>query len=289
MPQKHSPFLSSSWLDNCGTGGFVFEDTCCLYKTSMRGIPALFTPPWALDCGLNLQSNNGEKYSAFIAALSTRPEPYLTVDLPPCSDNPQNGLSTAIVKQFTSSDFRLQWRHTRILDIPAKLPSNRRKQVNRAEREGISCEVVGDWKNVHALHDASRNRKDIANDSLQLGKLLKAISSEDYSFAIEATDPDGICIASGGFVMVSSRRCLYSFGGQIRGPLSAIASVAMLSFAMEVAAKKGAVEFDFGGSADPGVDSFYKEFGAVSVPKPRLIRTSWWLTPILKVIRPDLN
>ena len=289
MPQTHSPFLSSSWLDNCGTGGFVFEDTCCLYKTSMRGIPALFTPPWALDCGLNLQSNNAESYTAFITELSTRPEPYLTVDLPPCDDDPKKGLSTAIIKQFTPSEFRLQWRHTRILELPAKLPSNRRKQVNRAEREGISCEIVSDWGNVHELHDASRNRKDIENNSKQLGKLLNAISSADYSFAIDATDSNCNCIASGGFVMLDSRRCIYSFGGQKRGPLSAIASVAMLSFAMEVAIEKGAWEFDFGGSSDPGVDRFYKEFGAVSVPKPRLIRTAWWLTPILKVIRPDLN
>ena len=288
MPHKQSPFISNSWLENCGSGGFVFENFCGLYKTNLKGIPALFTPPWALDCGLSLDSNNGEHYTTFIEALSKRRESYITVDLPPCSDDSSKGLSTAIVKQYTPSDFRVQWRHTRILNIPTKLPANRRKQVNKAERELISCELTENWSNVSLLHDESRNRKDLSIDSKQLKNLLDSISAQSYSFAIEAKNAEGECIASGGFVLTSPNRCVYAFGGQKRGPNSAVATVAMLNYAMIVAEKKGAQEFDFGGSSDPGVDRFYKEFGALSVPKPRLIRTSWWLNPILKVIRPDL-
>lgn len=288
MPVQQSPFISNSWLENCGSGGFVFSKVCGLFKTNLKGIPALFTPPWALDCGLSLESNSAEQYTSFIKALGKRKEPYITVDLPPCSDDLSKGLSTAVIKQYTPTDFRVQWRHTRILDIPTKLPANRRKQVNKAERELISCELTEDWSNIILLHDESRNRKDLSIDSNQLKTLLNAISGESYSFALEAKNADGECIASGGFIMASSYRCIYAFGGQKRGPNSAIATVAMLNYAMTVAEQKGATEFDFGGSTDPGVDRFYKEFGAVSVPKPRLIRTSWWLTQILKIIRPDL-
>ena len=288
MPDVQSPFLSSSWLDSCGTGGFVFNNQCGLYKTSLKGVSAIFTPPWALDCGLTLKANDGVHYSSFIEALKTRPEFYLTVDLPPCSDDLAKGVSTAIIKQYTPADFRIQWRHTRILDLPATLPSNRRKQVKKAEREGVSCEVVSNWSNVKLLHNESRSRKELENDNNQLDKLLTSIANEDYSFAIEAHNNEGHCIASGGFVMTRTNKCVYSFGGQKRGPLSAVASVAMLAFAMEVAFEKGAVEFDMGGSIDPGVDRFYKEFGAKRVAKPRLIRTAWWLSPILKLIRPDL-
>ena len=287
MPLEQSPFSSSSWLENCGPGGFVFNKTSGLVKTTIKGIPALFTPNWALDCGLVLNNYSGDEYSLFVEEINKRSEPYITIDLPPCSD--EFGLSTAIVKQRTPSNIRVQWRHTRILELPSQLPSNRRKQVKRAEREMISCEEVKNWNNVHILHDESRNRKDIKNDSDQLGKLLNSIASEDFSFAVEAKSPEGECIASGGFILLPNNRCLYAFGGQKRGPLSAIASVAMLTEAMEIAKSKGARWFDFGGSTDPGVDRFYKEFGAKNIPKPRLIKISWWLRPILKFLRPDLN
>ncbi len=287
MSDKKNPFISSSWLDNCSSGGFVFNDICGLSKSSLKGVPVVITPPWALDCGLQCTNYNGDNYSKFIESLNTRPEPLLVIDLPPCSEDTAISVNTAVVKQNTPSNFRVQWKHTRILDLPATLPSNRRKQVNKAQREGISCELVSDWSNVHRLHDHSRNRKDLANNSSQLGKLLNAISSESYSFAIEAKDSSGDCIASGGFV-IDNNRCIYSFGGQKRGALSAIATVARLHFAMEVALTKGAEKFDFGGSSDPGVDRFYKEFGAHQIPKARLVRSSWWLTPILKILRPDL-
>ena len=88
--------------------------------------------------------------------------------------------------------------------------------------------------------------------------------------------------------MLDSNTCLYAFGGQIRGPQSAIASVAMLAKAMDIAIEKGANIFDFGGSEDPGVDRFYKEFGAKRVKKARLIYVVWWLKPIIRFIRPDL-
>ena len=289
MSDIQSPFLSNSWLENCGTGGFVFNEKCALYKTSLKGVSAIFTPPWALDCGLTLKLNDGAHYSSFIEELKNRPEKYLTVDLPPCSNDLAKGLNTALVKQYTPSDFRIQWRHTRISSLPATLPSNRRKQVKKAEREGISCEVVSDWKNVKLLHEESRNRKDLESNIEQLETLLDGISKEDFTFAIEALNKDGECLASGGFVLTNTNRCIYSFGGQKRGPLSAVSTVAMLAFAMEVAQEKGALEFDFGGSTDPGVDRFYKEFGAKRIPKPRLIRTAWWLSPILKVLRPDLS
>ena len=104
-----------------------------------------------------------------------------------------------------------------------------------------------------------------------------------------ARDKDGNTIASGGFIMTSHDTCLYAFGGATRGAHSGIATVAMINSAMEEAVKRGASKFDFGGSSDAGVDRFYKEFGAARVSKARLIRSTWWLKPILKILRQDLS
>lgn len=220
--------------------------------------------------------------------LKSLTEPLRVIDLPPCSED-EGGLSTAEIKQITSSDYRIQWRHTRRLRLPYEARQNRRKQIARAKREGITCEIVSDWRRVAELHEQSRNRKDIEHNGEQLEKLLAAIAKEDFAFAVEAKDDQGTCIASGGMIMVGPETCLYAFGGQIRGPHSAIASVAMLDFAMNEANARGAEVFDFGGSSDPGVDRFYKEFGAENVPRARLVYAAWWLKPVLRVMRPDLS
>lgn len=281
MGKYTHPYLSRAWSDNCGALSYLDLKSCALARINLRGINAAITPPWALDCGFE-----GD-YLELLEDLKSLTEPIRVIDLPPCSDG-LGGLSSAEIKQLTPADYRIQWRHTRRLLLPYEAIQNRRKQVARAQREGIKCEIVSDWVLVAELHDESRNRKDIEHDSKKLKKLLSAISKEEFAFAVEARDSEGVCIASGGMIMVTPEICLYAFGGQIRGPHSAIASVAMLNLAMHEAHKRGATTFDFGGSSDPGVDRFYKEFGAESVPRARLVHTAWWLKPILKVVRPDL-
>ena len=83
MPLEQSPFCSSSWLENCGPGGFVFHNSCGLVKTTIKGIPALFTPNWAVDCGLVLNNYSGDEYSVFVEEINKRSEHYITIDLPP--------------------------------------------------------------------------------------------------------------------------------------------------------------------------------------------------------------
>ena len=288
-PEYSHPFLSPSWLDYCGASYTIFKTetgVSALSRFSIRGLRVLATPPWALDCGLTCEISTKD-YIALTSNWISRSETLKIIDLPPLSDN--CSLTNACIKANTPSDFNIQWRHTRQLHLESSLPSNRRKQVKRAEREGITCSLTSNWSNVLSLHNESRIRKDISSDSFQLSKLLKSVSSMDNSFAIEAVNSDGRCIAAGGFVFVNKDTCLYSFGGQTRSKLSGIASVAMLSSAMKEALSQGASILDFGGSSDPGVDRFYKEFGAYRVSRARLIYASWWLRPFLRYLRPDLT
>jgi len=285
-----SPFQSEAWLDNCGADcSLIFKSSrdkgdCAVARISLRGIHTLITPPWALDCGF---TGGIKTYCELNEFWASQPEHIKIIDIPPCSDSDKR-LTSFAIKNNTSSRFRIQWRHTRQIDLAKKLPSNRSKQVRRATKENIDCRLVENWNRVSTLHKESRIRKDISLNLEQLDKLLAAISQENYSFAVEAVNENGNCIASGGFIILDPNTCLYAFGGQKRGPQSAIASVAMLAKAMDIAKEKGATIFDFGGSEDPGVDRFYKEFGAERVKKARLIYVVWWLKPILRFIRPDL-
>lgn len=288
-PEYPHPFLSPSWLNFCGASYTIFEtrtSVSALSRFSMRGIQVLATPLWALDCGLSCQIST-EEYIALTSNWIARSETLKIIDLPPLPEN--SSLTKASIKVNTPRSFKIQWKHTRQILLDTPLPNNRRKQVKRAEREGITCHLSKDWSNVLSLHHESRIRKEIHSDSFQLSTLLNSVSTMKTSFAVEAVDADGKCIAAGGFVIVNEDTCLYSFGGQSRSKISGIASVAMLSFAMEEARSHGVTTLDFGGSADPGVDRFYKEFGAARVARARLIYASWWLRPFLRFIRPDLG
>ena len=288
-PEYQHPFLSPSWLNFCGASYTIFEtatSVSALSRFPMRGIQVLATPPWALDCGLSSETPTKE-YVALTSNWSARSEALKIIDLPPLPEN--SSLTKASLKVNTPRSFKIQWKHTRQILLDTPLPNNRRKQVNRAKREGITCHLSNDWSNVISLHNESRIRKEIHSDSFQLSTLLNSVSKMTSSFAIEALDANGKCIAAGGFVYVNAATCLYSFGGQSRSKISGIASVAMLSFAMEEARTHGVTTFDFGGSADPGVDRFYKEFGAARVARARLVYASWWLRPFLRFIRPDLT
>ncbi|PCJ80445.1 MAG: hypothetical protein COA49_08205 [Bacteroidetes bacterium] len=290
--QTH-PFLSPSWLNNCGTPYSVFEvgtTKVALSRFTSKGVKILATPPWALDCGLS-PSCSKEEYKALVKSWIDRNESLKIIDLPPSGK--ESEISADWIKHNTPKGFRIQWKHTRQIHFSGdlddvKLPSNREKQIRRASREGIVCTTVDSWSEVISLHQESRERKGILTNYDKLEKLLTSISSEEYCFAIEARNNDGECIASGGFIMVNRSTCLYSFGGQKRSKLSGFASVALLAHAINEARSRGASIFDFGGSSDPGVDIFYKEFGAESIPKARLIQIRWWLKPFVRFMRPDL-
>ncbi len=280
-----NPFLSSAWLGHCGLEHSVYHfnnTSAALSRFSMkglRGVKILATPPWALDCGLSIDCPSSD-FESLTNTWLQEPEAIKIIDLPP------SDLNSSLVKNHTPSGFKIQWRHTRQLDLNTPLPSTRRKQIKRADKAGITCKIVKCWAGVAKLHAESRSRKNINSNNTQLAKLLEAISHEPFSFAVEATNSDGKCIASGGFIFVSPDICLYSFGGQIRSQHSGIASVSMLSFAMTHALENGATTFDFGGSSDPGVDRFYKEFDAKTVAKARLISVAWWLRPFIKLLSP---
>ena len=85
--------------------------------------------------------------------------------------------------------------------------------------------------------------------------------------------------------------CIYGFGGQFRGGTpgeSSRATVLLIATAMRHAANHKATHFDFGGSADPGVDRFYAEFGAEKKDKVKLVRIRWPWRWLMRQRRPDL-
>jgi len=242
-------------------------------RMRVRGMPALVTAPWALHVG---------RGSVELQAWAAAPEPWVVVDAPPLLPVPD---SLPAGGWF----FR---RHTRMLEVlpggaAASLPATRRKQVNRAVRLGLQVERGVPWEEVLRLHSGARHRKGLPAEEAALRRLLAALSRSPWFHTWGVRDEAGNWSAA--VVCLQEReRWVYAFGGATRGEHSGLATVALLAAAIDAAAVSGARWFDFGGSADPGVDRFYTEFGAQAVPKWRWVRSAAWALPWMRWWRPDL-
>ena len=243
------------------------------------GIRALTTPPWAQDIG-------HADHNAVQGLLNKPAAPLQVLDLP-------------AGQSWSAGLPRGAWtleRHTRQVRIGdgdpiESWPATRRKQLRRVEREGFAAEPTKEVEDILMLHQAARKRKGIKSDGPALERLLDALFEEPDSHAWVVRHTDGRALASGLFHGDGQDRCIYGFGGQLRMDepgVSSRATVLLIAAAMRHAAKNGASTFDFGGSADPGVDRFYAEFGAEKVDKVRIVQSAWWLKPALRFIRPDL-
>lgn len=247
-----------------------------LERGRMQGLPALTTPMWALEVpGLTPR------------AVTNLPSAAVTV-----LDFAPRQLDERGFDALLAAGWSLQPRHTRWLSLPAfdraQLPKQRRKQLRLAESQDWQMSKINDVEVLAALHNASRVRKGIANNTEKLGKLLHQLSSTDHLTTWGVQDASGTWIAGCGF-LPERGRLIYAFGGASgHSKASAAAVVWLLVVAMEQAAAAGYATFDFGGSMDPGVDRFYKEFGGEKVPKWRAVRVARWARPWIRLRRPDL-
>ena len=269
---------SASWAAglkaSCERGAFG-----CLQRLRVQGMRALVTPQWALDAGTPGAHWEVEHEEAVEAAMLRTRARLAVVDLPA-------GMAKSHHLPQTG---HFQERHTRKAPLAAALPANRRKQVRRALRAGLTFEEDGaDLDRLVKLHQGARERKSIPSDGTALHRLLERLLDEPGALLHFVLDATGQRIAGGVFLQTQPGTVLYAFGGADRSEVSGLATVLLLARSMECAATRGATEFDFGGSQDPGVDRFYAEFGGERIPKWRYVRTapgwSWWW----KWRRPDL-
>lgn len=266
-------YTHPSWLGPSGELWSEASASLAVQRSLLQGVvPILHTPAWALHVGL---AGLPADQTALCERAFTDPAWVKVLDFgskPPSCRPPAH--------------WSVVTRHTRQRPLPSNdvrswLPATRRKQCARFEREGgtVSCEPgAGNvWNEVVRLHTASRERKALNARHDALSELVGRLAHEPWTYAVVAQDADGTVLASGGFVQVSEKVVVYAFGGQSRSRESGRASVAMLAEAMRVAFERGARTFDFGGSLDPGVDQFYREFGATVVPTWRWVHAPWWL------------
>lgn len=273
----HSWYCDERWTAAAGQRALKdFMPKSNLIESSVQGVPAWITAPWALHAGIQSPSEMLQLKSH----LDNSAPPLVVIDLP-------------VGLECSWENWMIQQRHSRILNLSTsssaieQFPKNRKKQLRKFNEFGLQIQSVDDPERILKLHQLARNRKGIKSDSNQLKRLLEVLLSTPFQSAYAVVDRGGQDVANGVFLH-HEHETVYAFGGQKFSELSAVATVYLISRGIEVAEELKHTRFDFGGSLDVGVDQFYKEFGAVKVDKLRLVRCNKWIKPFLKWSRPDL-
>lgn len=247
---------SSAWLEGMAAPA-VDGPFGRLQRARIQGLSALVTPSWALDCGAEAAVWTAEEETKVIEAMRSARTQIAVYDLPA-------GMPLA-------TDAFQGWfleRHTRMANLALPLPKHRIKQARKAKGLGLHVEFGHrNTAQMVKLHQLARSRKSIPSDGEALTKLLVRLAEEPGAEQAFVLDASGRPVAGGMFLTTQPDRLLYAFGGAERNAHSGLATVLLLVEAMQRAANQGKSYFDFGGSQDPGVDQFYREFGGEKVTK----------------------
>ena len=272
-PQPTSWYADDGWIEALGTESI--SSSFQFMAARVKGVPAWITPSWALETHIE-----ASKLRDFCAELEASSTPLVVCDLPP-------GL-----RGTWGASWLVQARHTRWLEadeagnFPTR-PKHRIKQARKGKERGLRIEATKDLDALLALHQNTRERKSIASDAGQLRMLLAWVVASEHQSTYVVKDETGTAIASATFLH-NAGRTIYAFGGQLRSPLSGLATVMLIEQGITDASAIGNKVFDFGGSADPGVDRFYAEFGAKKHYRERAVHVASWAKPWLKLMRSDL-
>ena len=274
-PTQHpnSWFSDPSWLKALQVEQAV--ENVAVARHSIKGIPAAITPPWALETG----EANIDDAQALRRGLESAALLLVVCDLPP-------GVPCTWEKPWIVQQKHTRWLRAIDGQFPS-LPKHRSKQVRKALAQGLRLEPCADVALLLQLHQQVRERKSIPSNAAALKRLLTWIIASPHQSSYMAYDDQNRAIASATFLH-NNGRTVYAFGGQERSKVSALATVLLIQQGIRDAEEVGNNTFDFGGSADEGVDRFYAEFGAHAQPRFRAILVKGWARPWLRVFRPDL-
>jgi hypothetical protein len=144
--------------------------------------------------------------------------------------------------------------------------SKLRRNLQAAEKQGImvgpSLETDG---LLRALAEGLGNKVLRSPErALLLHNLATWAMVSGAGFVLEATDASGTLLAAALFLR-SENRLIYTAGSRTKAGLATDAASLILARALDVATTEGRI-FDFEGSMHPGIQAFFRRFGAHPVP-----------------------
>ena len=173
------------------------------------------------------------------------------------------------VLPFVWDDYKMTVRYTYRLNLMAEDPlsnvsSKMRKHLNKAEKEGLTCEKVNDMNILYKLICKTYARQNIGFDETHVKRVLFEFANGENSFAFAAFR-EGTPIAAS-FVVHNGRMAHSIFSGYDSDKKSNAAGPLVRASSIRHAKEIGCKIFDFEGSVIPRIEEFFRGFGGELTP-----------------------
>ena len=279
-----SVFNSVSWLQIFPKNRFVIlgifnknEELigCFYYYKHKRAkiLTHLSAPPFSPHCGFYIKdetSNPAQKttfkkkvFEAIITFLDKKKYDLLTLSF---------SLENTDFQEFIWRKFTVEPKYTYCLNLEkteeellANMSSERRKNIRKAEKDGIIVKRVSEMKEVQKLIEGTFERQNLKIDNSVFLSILNGFSTEKNSFAFVAYNQKGTPISCN-FCVYDSQKSYYLFGGYNQEEKHEGAGALAHWEAIKYAKEKGLKVFDFEGSMLKPVEKYFRGFGAEITP-----------------------
>jgi lipid II:glycine glycyltransferase (peptidoglycan interpeptide bridge formation enzyme) len=291
--QMASVFNSTDWLKLYGehlklygifnnnnelTGSFF------LFYTTKKTFKLHLTPPFSANNGLffenrsennaNIQTtvkHNLEEVAEFCEKLGSQ---LFVFVLPPDINDAQ---------PFIWKKFKVKVKYTYHINLKlpvetllANLTSEKRKSLNKAQKDGLEVKEANDMKLVKQLVLKTFSRKQLSKNMNYLDKIILEFAKPNNSISYIASENGNPIAAT--FCVYDSTTAYYLFGGYDAAQRHHGAGVTCMWKSILKAKELGLKTFDFEGSMLPEVEKYFREFGGTLTPYYEVSKAKFPLT-----------
>jgi hypothetical protein len=144
------------------------------------------------------------------------------------------------------------------------LSSEKRKSINKAQKDNLVITETEDYKQVYSLISKSLERNDLLKNAAVIKNILFSFASKNNSFAFLATHNNMPIGAT--FCVINGDKAVYLFGGMDSEKSHHGAGVSCMWHSILKAKELNLNYFDFEGSMNPAIERYFREFGGELTP-----------------------
>ena len=141
----------------------------------------------------------------------------------------------------------------------ANLSSEKRKSLNKAEKDKLEISETKDYEKVYELVLKSLSRNDLLKNTGIIKNILFSFAKPENAYAFTASN-NGIAIGTS-FCLIYKDTALYLFGGFDSDNKHHGAGVSCMWQSILKAKALGLKYFDFEGSMNENIERYFREFG----------------------------
>lgn len=262
---------------------------CFIYfRFKKKGLTFIITPPFSPNSALFyinpaesiVGKNSFDKDVSMLLAeyFDALGVPYFNLYLP------YHAVDT---QPFTWKGFTAKTRYSYLINLHQSeemlwnnLSSEKRKSLNKAQKDGLEVKETEDYKTVFALIMQSLERNDKDRNEQVIKNILFSFADKKNAIAFIASQ-NGKAIGAS-FCVIDRNRAVYIFGGFDSVNKHHGAGVSCMWNSILNAKARGLDIFDFEGSMNISIERYFREFGGELTPYYCAEKIKPWLKMPLK-------